>query len=188
MKRRALSLKVWIGVIVVFIVFQYLSRLYFEEKIFYPRDTSTVSDGQFIRLERDFQTVTKGIPKVVAIGSSRVAKGIECPDEVRNMLIEKGKSPIQLNKIWESFDPFETFVEHKFFLQRLIPIQPDLICIQADMLAIQMPISADKRSLQIEQKFKKIWNLEYRGRQREISSKKIKISIQSKSRTSLYYH
>jgi len=185
MKRQALSLKVWIGVILIFIVFQYLSRLYFEEKIFYPRDSTSLSDGHFYRLERDFQNTNSDVLKVAVLGSSRVAKGIECPDDVKNILIEKGKPTIQLNKIWESFDPFEIFVKQKDFLKRLIPLQPDLICIQAEMLAIQMPISVDKTNMPIAQKFKKIWKLEYKGDKEKYIPKKVK--YQSKVNQELVY-
>jgi len=174
MKRQALSLKVWIGVILCFVVFQYLVRLYFEEKIFYPRDLESLSDGHFDRLERDFQNTSSDILKVAVLGSSRVAKGIECPDDIHNILAEKGKPPIQLNKIWESFDPFEIFVEHKFFLKRLLPLQPDLICIQAEMLVIQMPVDPDERNMRIERIYKKRWKLEYEGDKAKYIPKKIK--------------
>lgn len=174
MKRHAISLKVWIGLFLCFVVLQFLFRLYFEEKIFYPRDLESRSDGHFKRLERDFQNTTSGVPKVAVLGSSRVAKGIECPDEIRNMLAEKGKPPIQLNKIWESFDPFEVFVEHKEFLKRLIPLQPDLICIQAEMLAFQMPVDPYERNMRIEKVYKKRWQLEYKGDRKKYIPKKIK--------------
>lgn len=173
MKKRALSLKVWIGLILCFVLFQYLACLFFEEKIFYPNGLESISYGHFNNLERDFQNTPSGVLKVAVLGSSRVAKGIECPDVVRDILTKKGKPPIQLNKIWESYDPFEKFVEHKMFLKRLIPLKPDLICIQAEMLAIQMPVDSEERNMRIERKFKKRWNLEYEGNKQKYIPKKI---------------
>ncbi|MDF1698765.1 MAG: SGNH/GDSL hydrolase family protein [Saprospiraceae bacterium] len=174
MKRKALSLKVWVGLILLFVAFQFVIRLYFEEKIFYQRDLKSLSDGHFFRLENNFNNTKSGILKVAVFGSSRVAKGIECPDAIHTMLLEKGQQPIQLNKIWESFDPFELFVEDKEFLKRLIPLQPDLICIQAEMLAIQMPTTFDQKRMQLDEKYKKIWNLKYNGNTERYIPKEIK--------------
>jgi hypothetical protein len=174
MNGKALSLKVWIGVIISFFLLQIFIRLYFEEKIFYPRGLESLSDGHFNRLTRDFHNTSSDVLKVAVLGSSRVAKGIECPDDIQNILLEKGQPPVQLNKIWESFDPFEVFVEYKNFLKRLIPHKPDLICIQAEMLAIQMPMSEDKENLKIERKYKNIWKLNYKGDKKKYIPKKIK--------------
>ncbi len=186
MKSQAMSLKVWIAVILCFVTFQYFARLYFEDMVFNPGDSPSVSDGHFYRLERDFQNTNSDELKVAVIGSSRVARGIECPDEVRTILVENGMPPLQLNKIWESYDPFYKLVEDKNILKRLIPLKPDLICLQAEMLAIQMFKTIEKENLAIVNKYKRIWNLTYEGNKEKYIPKKLK--YQSKVNQEIAYN
>ena len=186
MKSKAVPLKVWVGIFLVFVAFQYFNKLYFEEKIFFPREKSIQSDGHFFRLEHDFKNADPDELKVAVIGSSRVAKGIECPDDVRLILAEQGLPSFQLNKIWESYDPFEMLIKDKNLLEKLIPLQPDLILIQSEMLAIHMSISDYYKDGRIEKRYKKFWDLEYEGDEKQYLPKQLK--YQSKLNQELVFY
>ncbi len=174
MKKSAVPLKVWLWVLLSFLVIQWIINLTFEEKIYHPKLHKSLSDRHFSRLETDFQNTEHATLKVAAIGSSRLAKGIECPDEVRTILSQAGQPPIQLNKIFESYDQFHFMVNRKELLKKIMLTKPDLICIQAEMLAVQMYKNPYGYQPNKKEQYLNQWDLQYTGNPKEYVLKKLK--------------
>ncbi len=98
MKTNIPPVKIWIWVWVTFCLLQLIVILYYHN----PKHSSVnenscisqLSDMKRVFVQKDTPTY-----KAVIIGSSLVANGVACPDEIEGILAEYPTKNIELNKI-----------------------------------------------------------------------------------------
>ena len=135
MKTHVPPVKIWIWVLVTFFLLQLIVILYYND-----RKHSSVNENSFLSqlsdMKRAFVQKDKPTYKAVIIGSSLVANGVACPDEIEGILAEYPTKNIVLNKIWKPNDQFKQLVEKNKIIDELLSLKPDLVCIQTELAAI----------------------------------------------------
>jgi hypothetical protein len=129
------SNKIWIAVGVSFFLIQVFIIIFYKiPKNDGPYDLPISS--QLYDIKSDFINKNKSTYNVIFIGNSLVGCGVECPDEIANILANYPTKNILLKKIWKPNDPFEYLIKEKNLINELLQIKPDLICIQSELAAI----------------------------------------------------
>lgn len=135
MKTNVPPIRIWIWVLVTFCLLQLIVIIYYNN----PNHSST-NENSFISqlsdMKREFAGKDKATYKVVIIGSSLVANGVACPDEIAGILADYQTKNIVLNKIWKPNDQFKHLVEKNKIINELLLVKPDLVCIQTELAAI----------------------------------------------------
>ncbi len=98
------------------------------------RDNTAQFNTSFDALKKDFQKQEESILKIVVIGSSLVAQGIACPNEIQTLALEKYNTKVQLNKIFLFGNHFEFLVKEQGVFDNLIDLKPDIVFIHNDWL------------------------------------------------------
>ena len=135
MKTNVPPIRIWIWVLVTFCLLQLIVIIYYNN----PNHSST-NENSFISqlsdMKREFAGKDKATYKVVIIGSSLVANGVACPDEIAGILADYQTKNIVLNKIWKPNDQFKQLVEKNKIINELLLAKPDLVCLQTEFAAI----------------------------------------------------
>ena len=135
MTTNAPPIKIWKWVLATFCLLQLIVIIYYSN----PQHGS-INENSFISqlsdMKREFATKDKATYKVVIIGSSLVANGVACPDEIAGILADYPTKNIVLNKIWKPNDQFKQLVENNKIINELLLVKPDLVCIQTELAAI----------------------------------------------------
>ena len=135
MKTNVPPVKIWIWVLVTFFLLQLIVILYYND----PKHSTAYDNSynsQLSDMKRAFVQNDKPTYKVVIIGSSLVANGIACPDEIEKILANYQTKNIVLNKIWKPNDQFKQLVEKNKLINELLLAKPDLVCLQTEFAAI----------------------------------------------------
>jgi len=128
-------IKIWILVLVTFCLLQLIVIIYYNN----PKHSSVNENSiisQLSDMKRGFAGKDKTTYKVVIIGSSLVANGVACPDEIEGILADYQTKNIVLNKIWKPNDQFKQLVEKNKIINELLLVKPDLVCFQTELAAI----------------------------------------------------
>ena len=135
MKTNVPSIKIWIWVLVTFCLLQLIVIIYYNNPNHNSiKENSVIS--QLSDIKRGFAEKDDATYKVVIIGSSLVANGVACPDEIEGILADYETKNIVLNKIWKPNDQFKHLVEKNKIINELLMVKPDLVCIQTELAAI----------------------------------------------------
>lgn len=75
--------------------------------------------------------------RVLVIGSSLFGHGVLCHDDTvyQNKL---GETPIAIFKAWQDEDPFNELFSSEKYLDSILNIKPNLICIQTELAAVHL--------------------------------------------------
>lgn len=128
-----LSIKHWIVVLLGVCFAQtvlHLTYLYYKEK-------HRPFDPIFNYIKDAVLEDHKTSKRVLFFGSSLIGQGLPCPDDTI-FNTKNGALPITIFKIWKSEDPFNELFGSDKYLENIIDLKPDLICIQTELAAVNL--------------------------------------------------
>jgi hypothetical protein len=132
MRTQVTPLNIWVWVGSMFVLIQVLIILFFFKAEIIKIGNEHYFD-QINYIHEEFKNSTDY--KVIIVGSSLLADGVACPEEILNYISSEKRAEIKLLKIWDINDPLKKFID----IDEIIKAKPDLVIFQTELATIKFP-------------------------------------------------
>ena len=101
------------------------------------KDKQRPFDPVLLSVKEQVEAQDHKVKKVLVFGSSLIGHGLACADD--SVFTQSSTNQnISIFKIWGSEDPFQELFSSNKYLEQILSIKPDLICIQTELAAVNL--------------------------------------------------